>query len=206
MAREWRMQFDRDGSGVPQEMYLNFTVVPRRSADGVIVGLNLAGNDVTDKVRQFHGAQEQAAEAERRYTQTRDVLTTLQRELLPPGLPVLPGTRIAGSYLLADADTAAGGDWFDTTPLPDGRVALVVGDVVGHGVAASAAMGQLRAVLADRLADGAGIAEALGAVDRWACRTPTARAATVCVAVLDVGSETVAFSTPPCEVWCHSTA
>jgi serine phosphatase RsbU (regulator of sigma subunit) len=68
------------------------------------------------------------------------VITTLQRELLPPGLPVWPGTQIAGSYLLVDADTAAGGDWFDAIPLSGGRVGLVVGDVVGYGVAASAVM------------------------------------------------------------------
>jgi serine phosphatase RsbU (regulator of sigma subunit) len=62
--------------------------------------------------------------------------------------------------VVAGHEQAAGGDWFDAIPLADGRVALVVGDVVGHGVAASAAMGQLRAVLAELLA----AEEALGHV------------------------------------------
>lgn len=92
---------------------------------------------------------------------------------------MLPGARLAGRYLVAAQDQPAGGDWFDAIPLPEGTVALVAGDVVGHGVTASAAMGQLRAVLADRLADGAGLAQALGAVDRMATRTPSARAATL---------------------------
>ncbi len=55
----------------------------------------------------------------------------------------------------------AGGDWFDAIPLADGGVALVVGDVVGHGVVASAAMGQLHAVLGDALATRCPPAEAL---------------------------------------------
>ena len=115
---------------------------------------------------------------------------------VPPGLPVLPGVRIAGSYLLADTETAAGGDWFDAVPLPGGRVALVVGDVVGHGIAASAAMGQLRAVLQDRLDDSGDILTALGAADRMARRVPSAYAATVCIVVLDPADGTL--------TWCSA--
>ncbi|QRP49510.1 hypothetical protein [Amycolatopsis sp. FDAARGOS 1241] len=55
--------------------------------------------------------------------------SALQRRLLTPGLPVLLAVRIAGSYLPADTETAAGGAWFDAVPLPDGPVALVVGVV-----------------------------------------------------------------------------
>jgi serine phosphatase RsbU (regulator of sigma subunit) len=76
------------------------------------------------------------------------IVAELQEALLPTALPVLPRARIAARYLVAGHEQAAGGDWFDAIPLADGSVALVVGDVVGHGVAASAAMGQLRAVLA----------------------------------------------------------
>jgi serine phosphatase RsbU (regulator of sigma subunit) len=53
------------------------------------------------------------------------VITALQRELLPRGVPVLHALQIAASYLLADADTAAGGDWFDAVTRPDGRVARI---------------------------------------------------------------------------------
>lgn len=126
----------------------------------------------------------------------RDVITTLQRQLLPAGLPVLPQARIAASYLLADAEDAAGGDWFDAVPVSGGRVALVVGDVVGHGVAASAAMGQLRAVLQDRLDDTGDIAAAIAAADRMAGRVPGTRAATVCLVLLDPVDGTL--------MWCSA--
>src|SRR6185369_3274019 len=110
--------------------------------------------------------------------------TRLQRQLLPPGLPVLPAVLVAASYLPAGG-AAAGGDWFDAIALPGGRVALVVGDVVGHGMAASAAMGQLRAVLHDRLEESGDLLAAVRAADRTAHRVPEARVATVCGAVLN---------------------
>ncbi|MFI5607006.1 SpoIIE family protein phosphatase [Amycolatopsis sp. NPDC051903] len=111
--------------------------------------------------------------------------------MLPPGLPVLPAVRIAGSYLPADSETGAGGDWFDAVPLSGGRVALVVGDVVGHGVAASAAMGQLRALLHDRLDETGDVLAAIGAAERMARRERRAHAATVCVVVLDPADGTL---------------
>jgi anti-sigma regulatory factor (Ser/Thr protein kinase)/anti-anti-sigma regulatory factor len=109
----------------------------------------------------------------------------LQEALLPTALPVLPRVRIAATYLVAGHEQAAGGDWFDAIPLADGSVALVVGDVVGHGVAASAAMGQLRAVLAELLAAEADLGRVLERTDAFAARMPALRAATLALAVLD---------------------
>ncbi|MEU4236745.1 SpoIIE family protein phosphatase [Actinoplanes sp. NPDC026619] len=193
-GQEWRAHLDMPDGSV-HEMYANFTISPWFSAmndttdkpDGVIG----VGFDVTEMVRR-----RQAAELlEQRYQETRQVITALQRELLPAGLPVLPGLQVAASYLLADADTAAGGDWFDVVPQRDGRVALIAGDVVGHGVAASGVMGQLRAVLRDRLDDGAGIIEALSAADRFASRSLGAHATTICMAVLDPVTGELAYCT-----------
>ncbi|MDN5751440.1 MAG: SpoIIE family protein phosphatase, partial [Pseudonocardia sp.] len=192
--RGWRMHVTFDESG-PQEIFLDVDLVPRRAADGTVHGILCTLRDATQEVRQRLAAQEQARVAERRFEQARDVIAALQRELLPHGLPVLPRVRIAGSYLLADADTAAGGDWFDAVALPDGRIGLVVGDVVGHGVAASAVMGQLRAIVAERLSAGAAIPDALGAVDAAAGRIRGARAATVCVAVLDPADGALSYCT-----------
>ncbi|AXB41243.1 hypothetical protein A4R43_00865 [Amycolatopsis albispora] len=107
--------------------------------------------------------------------------------MLPTGLPVLPGLRLAAGCLLAEADETAGGDWFDAVPLPGGRVALVVGDVVGRGVPASATMAQLRAVVQDRLDETGEVLPALAAADRLATRLPAAHAATVCIVVLTPG-------------------
>jgi anti-sigma regulatory factor (Ser/Thr protein kinase) len=70
----------------------------------------------------------------------------LQRRLLPDELPAIAGLELAARYLPA-AGSSLGGDWYDVFELPGGRVVLAVGDVVGHGVAAAAAMAQLRTAL-----------------------------------------------------------
>ncbi|MGQ4363766.1 SpoIIE family protein phosphatase [Streptomyces sp. SAS_272] len=79
-----------------------------------------------------------------RYTRERRTAVTLQRSLLPQRLPEQSAMEIASRYLPADARAGVGGDWFDVIPLSGARVALVVGDVVGHGIHASATMGRLR--------------------------------------------------------------
>ncbi|MXM68270.1 SpoIIE family protein phosphatase [Streptomyces sp. HUCO-GS316] len=68
----------------------------------------------------------------------------LQRSLLQQRLPTLQAVEFATRYLPAEPHAGVGGDWFDVIPLSGARVALVVGDVVGHGIHASAAMGRLR--------------------------------------------------------------
>ncbi|WP_208897019.1 SpoIIE family protein phosphatase/ATP-binding protein [Streptomyces incarnatus] len=78
----------------------------------------------------------------RRYTREHSMAVTLQRSLLPRSLPEQGALEIAYRYLPAQA--GVGGDWFDVLPLSGARVALVVGDVVGHGLHAAATMGRLR--------------------------------------------------------------
>ncbi len=78
----------------------------------------------------------------RRYTREHSMAVTLQRSLLPRRLPEQNALDVAYRYLPAQA--GVGGDWFDVLPLPGARVALVVGDVVGHGLHAAATMGRLR--------------------------------------------------------------
>ncbi|MEU0198959.1 MULTISPECIES: SpoIIE family protein phosphatase [unclassified Streptomyces] len=80
----------------------------------------------------------------RRYTRERATAVTLQRSLLPRRLPRQAAVEVASRYLPAGAHAGVGGDWFDVIPLSGARVALVVGDVVGHGLHASATMGRLR--------------------------------------------------------------
>ncbi|MFF4953472.1 SpoIIE family protein phosphatase [Streptomyces chattanoogensis] len=84
----------------------------------------------------------------RRYTREHAMAVTLQRSLLPRGLPEQNAVEAAYRYLPAQAGLGGlggvGGDWFDIIPLPGARVALVVGDVVGHGLHAAATMGRLR--------------------------------------------------------------
>jgi serine phosphatase RsbU (regulator of sigma subunit) len=115
--------------------------------------------------------------------------------LLPTALPVLPRARIAARYLVAGSEQPTGGDWFDAIPLADGRIALVVGDIVGQGVAASAAIGQLRAVLAELLTAEADLVRVLERTDAFAARTPALRAATLALAVLNPADGTLRYTT-----------
>ncbi|WTF80377.1 SpoIIE family protein phosphatase [Streptomyces sp. NBC_01594] len=80
----------------------------------------------------------------RQYTRERSTALALQRNLLPHRLRGGFAVEAAGRYLPADTDAGAGGDRFDVIPLPCARVALVVGDVVGHGINAAVTMGRLR--------------------------------------------------------------
>ncbi|MFI9237573.1 SpoIIE family protein phosphatase [Streptomyces sp. NPDC053079] len=80
----------------------------------------------------------------RRYTREHHAALNLQCRLLPAELPDLPAVDVAHQYIPAGAVAGVGGDWFDVIPLSGARVALVVGDVIGHGVDAAATMGRLR--------------------------------------------------------------
>ncbi|MER7179258.1 SpoIIE family protein phosphatase [Streptomyces hyaluromycini] len=80
----------------------------------------------------------------RRYTRERETALGLQRSLLPHVMPDCPSVDFAYRYLPTGTRAGVGGDWLDVIPLSGTRVALVVGDVVGHGIQASATMGRLR--------------------------------------------------------------
>ncbi|MFD7256519.1 SpoIIE family protein phosphatase [Streptomyces sp. NPDC059874] len=88
-----------------------------------------------------------AVDNARRYTKERRTAVGLQRSLLPPATSDTPALEAASLYLPADTDSGVGGDWFDVIPLSSARVALVVGDVAGHGLHATAMMGRLRSAV-----------------------------------------------------------
>ena len=183
-----------------EEVYADFTVLPRRAGDGTVNGLLVIATDVTarvleQRVVEQRAARRQAADAERGRPAAGQIVAELQEALLPVTLPVLPRVRIAARYLVAGQEQSAGGDWFDAMPLAGGRVALVVGDVVGHGVAASAAMGQLRAVLTELLATQADLGQVVRRVDAFAARTPALRAATLALAVLEPAGGALRYTT-----------
>ena len=73
-----------------------------------------------------------------------ELAEALQRSMLPQVSPRLHGVDVAYRYLPGNDLIQVGGDWFDAMALPGRRVGLVVGDVMGHGVASAAVMGQLR--------------------------------------------------------------
>ncbi|MFD8072352.1 SpoIIE family protein phosphatase [Streptomyces sp. NPDC059718] len=80
----------------------------------------------------------------RRWTREHEAALTLQRSLLPQTLAGGTALEVASRYLPTDIQDGVGGDWFDVIPLSGARIALVVGDVVGHGLTAAATMGRLR--------------------------------------------------------------
>ncbi|MBA2955407.1 SpoIIE family protein phosphatase [Nocardioides sp. MAH-18] len=190
---DWRVQVDLPG-GVT-DFYASFWLAPWRNPDGTVRGVVGHAIDVTDETNRRLQVEAQRKDAERRYEHARAVVLTLQDSLLPDALPVVPGLQTSGRYLLAQDDAAAGGDWLDVIALPTGRTILVVGDVVGHGVAASALMGQTRAVLGERLSAGVPITEALEALDRAARRNPEATATTVAVVDLDPATGDLTYCT-----------
>jgi ADP-heptose:LPS heptosyltransferase/serine phosphatase RsbU (regulator of sigma subunit)/anti-sigma regulatory factor (Ser/Thr protein kinase) len=193
VGREWRVRM-QDGED-SSEHYLDFFLSPWRNSDGSIRGVVAQGIDLTERVTARRAVEERMDAVTEDYQRVSEVVTAMQDALLPTDLPVLPGVEVAARYLLQEDLTLAGGDWFDAIPLVDGRLTLVVGDVVGSGVLASGIMGQLRAVLHERLASGATGPEALVALDRFARGLPEAHAATVCLAHLDAESGELVYCT-----------
>ena len=113
----------------------------------------------------------------------RGLADALQRSLMPR-LPELPGVSLAGRYLPAAADRL-GGDWYDAFALPDGRLAMAIGDVVGRGFHAAAIMGQLRSGLRAYALDGIGPGEVLERLSRLLRHLEPGRTATVTYLVVD---------------------
>lgn len=81
---------------------------------------------------------------QRSYSHERHAALALQRNLLPHNVRGGPGLDVASHYAPADMEDGVGGDWFDVIAMSGSRTALVIGDVVGHGIVAAAAMGRLR--------------------------------------------------------------
>jgi len=166
--------------------------------NGDVVGMRGTTQDITDQrlaAAAVNDARQQLLRKKLELEEEHRVKETLQRAVLPARLPDAPGFRLAARYLPADRPALVGGDWYDAFLLPDGTVALAVGDVAGHDLDAAATMGQMRnalrayafadgppgsvLTLLNRLADGladSGLATAVfGRLDagdgsfRWAC-------------------------------------
>jgi PAS domain S-box-containing protein len=128
------------------------------------------------------------------YEREHTIAETLQRSLLPERLPTIEGLEVVPQYLPAGRGAAVGGDWYDALERADGRVVLVVGDVVGHGLRAAAIMGQLRnAFRAYGLAE-ASPAEVMARVNRLVISGGEEAMATVLYLVLDRETGDVSFS------------
>lgn len=113
------------------------------------------------------------------------IADALQRTMLPDSLPQPTGVRLASRYLPAAETARVGGDWYDAIPLPGSRVALVVGDVMGHSMTSAAIMGQLRTTAQTLAGLDLPPQEVLHHLDEQAQRLGTDRMATCLYAVYD---------------------
>ncbi|MFI9354946.1 SpoIIE family protein phosphatase [Streptomyces lydicus] len=154
--RGWHLQHPQRARKIVSRGIHSMIAVPLR-ARGAVLGVVLfwrSQNPQPFEEEDLSLAEELVARAAvsldnaRRYTREHNMAVTLQRSLLPRGLPEQNAVEAAYRYLPAQAGRGGlggvGGDWFDIIPLPGARVALVVGDVVGHGLHAAATMGRLR--------------------------------------------------------------
>ncbi|MEU5217744.1 SpoIIE family protein phosphatase [Streptomyces sp. NPDC020807] len=149
-AEAWRAQ-DPEGAAQALAYGMHSLLTVPLMARGVVLGMaNFWRADTPEPFGEedMSFAEELAARAAvaidnaRRFTREHAMAVTLQRSLLPRVLPDRSAVDVAYRYL--PAKEGVGGDWFDVIPLPGARVALVVGDVVGHGLHAAATMGRLR--------------------------------------------------------------
>ncbi|MFH8629970.1 SpoIIE family protein phosphatase [Streptomyces lydicus] len=113
------------------------------------------------------------------------IADALQRTMLPDSLPQPTGVRLASRYLPAAETARVGGDWYDAIPLPGSRVALVVGDVMGHSMTSAAIMGQLRTTAQTLAGLDLPPQEVLHHLDEQAQRLGSDRMATCMYAVYD---------------------
>ncbi|MFF3767475.1 SpoIIE family protein phosphatase [Streptomyces sp. NPDC001922] len=150
-TQEWLAQDPIRAKGFRLHQFQAIMGVPIRARGttlGVTLFLRRTNDPFTDDDRLL--AEELVARAAvcldnaRRYLREHTTALTLQQALLPQTLPPQAAVEVASRYLPAGGRTGVGGDWFDVIPLSGKRVALVVGDVVGHGIHAAATMGRLR--------------------------------------------------------------
>lgn len=167
--------------------------------DGILVASLSPNLPFDEPYESFVGllAQVIGAALDRSYQQAVEVGTyrrisdTLQAAMLKPASD-LP--TVAARYLPAEGNLAVGGDWYDVIDLGGDRRALVVGDCVGHGLEAAAAMSQLRSAARAMLLDGRSPSATLDGLDLFAESVDGAFCATVAIAVIARGSRSLTYA------------
>ncbi|GGR51066.1 diguanylate cyclase [Streptomyces roseolus] len=130
----------------------------------------------------------QALERAQRYDSEAAVARGLQDALLPHRLPVREGLETVGRYLPGTQGMDVGGDWYDVVETAGGELALVIGDVQGHGVAAAATMGQLRSAVRAFALSGLPPQEVVRATNRLLIDLDPGQFASACYVLLDAGT------------------
>jgi serine/threonine-protein kinase RsbW len=135
-----------------------------------------------------------ALERSRLYETQRDVAHVLQQSMLGGRARSDRRYDVATFYEPSAEHMEVGGDWYDTFDAPEGRVAIVIGDVVGRGLVAASAMGQLRSAVRAIAATGRGPAGVLGLLDAFVAQVPAAQYATLVYAEVDVDDGEMRFA------------
>jgi PAS domain S-box-containing protein len=138
----------------------------------------------------------QALVRARMYERDHAAAVALQQTLLPPALPPAEGVALDAAYVPARQEANVGGDWYDAILLDDGTLAFCVGDVVGHGLAAATAMGQLRNAIRAYLLEDISPGQVLRRLNRYARSLGEGAFSTTVVATLD----------PTRTIWCFASA
>lgn len=204
---------DPEQPGHWQEHYWSPVNAPILGSDGKVALIAHRVEEVTELIRAFGGpggdSRAGALEAElynrarelqevnerlrAAHAREREVALALQAAMLPPPGPT--GThRAAVRYRPAVGGLNVCGDWYDLVDLPGGSLAVAVGDVVGHGLAAACAMGQLRSALSGATRLAGGPAQALDALDLYARSVEGAESTTVVTTFIDWDSHTITYS------------
>ncbi|TXS46221.1 PAS domain S-box protein [Streptomyces sp. uw30] len=153
LAKDWATEISGGRAATFLELGLHSVMIVPIRARGVILGVTTffrhRRQDAFDEddltlAEDLVSRAAVCVDNARRYTRERDAALVLQRSLLPHRLPEQDAVEVAACYRPADELTGLGGDWYDLITLSGGRVALVVGEVPGHGIDAAAAMGRLR--------------------------------------------------------------
>ncbi|MFD5465659.1 PP2C family protein-serine/threonine phosphatase [Kitasatospora sp. NPDC127059] len=142
------------------------------------------------RARELQEVNERLREA---HSREREVALVLQEAMLPAPRP-LERHHAAVRYRPAMGALNVCGDWYDLAELPDGRVAVAVGDVVGHGLVAAGVMGQLRSALSAASRVSAGPARALEALGLYARSVDGAESTTTAAVFIDSGAATITYS------------
>jgi serine phosphatase RsbU (regulator of sigma subunit)/anti-sigma regulatory factor (Ser/Thr protein kinase) len=156
LSREWATVTPAGRVATFLDLGLHSVMIVPVRARGVTLGITTffrrSRQDPFDEddlglAEEFVGRAALCLDNARRYTRERDAALVLQRNLLPHLFPEQDAVEVAACYRPADELTGLAGDWFDVIPLSGARVALVVGEVAGHGIDGAAAMGRLRAAV-----------------------------------------------------------
>ena len=167
-----------------------------RRADGVSRWFLMRAEPMRDDrgtIVRWYGTHTDIDDQRRAFERTARIATTLQSAFLPQSLPKHPYMRFDALYLTAGQEVLIGGDWYDAFALPDGRIAVSIGDVTGHGLNAAVSAGRVRQSIVATAIDKTDPAEILTKVNRLLqLHDPTV--ATALVALIDRDALTLRYA------------